>query len=152
MTVNNVIERQVASLSKKHATSQLIGNATPFRVEFDTTVDSTVSTGLTYSTGTNAGRFTNSSGETRVYSVAITVNFDLNATGYRTAWIEKNGVKLQQTQVPAVSGDHTLMNLSTSVVLAPTDYIEIYAAQTSGVNLAIGTAPFNGNYISITWI
>ena len=152
LTVNNVIERQVAIITKKHASSQLIGNATPFRVEFDTTVDSTVSTGLTYSTGTNAGRFTNLSGETRVYTISTTINFDLNATGNRTAWIEKNGVKLQQMQFPAVAGDHTLISLSTSVMLAPTDYIEIYAEQTSGVNLAIGGAPFNGNYISITWI
>jgi hypothetical protein len=53
---------------------------------------------------------------------------------------------------PAVNGDHTLITLSTAVILEPTDYIEVYAYQTSGVNLSIGTAPFNGNYINITWI
>jgi len=152
LTVNNVIHRNVAFLSRKHAASQLMGNAFPFRVEFDTVAETDFDTGLVYNTSTNAGRLTNNTAETRVYTVTTTLNFDPNSTGYRGAWIEKNGVKLVQDLRQAVNGDHTLITISTAVVLAPTDYIEVYAYQTSGVNLSIGTAPFNGNYINITWI
>jgi hypothetical protein len=152
LTVNNVIYRNVALLSRKHASSQLIGNALPFRVEFDTVAESAFDTGLVYNTSTNAGRLTNNSGSTKVYTITTTLNFDVNSTGYRGAWIEKNGVRLVEDTRQAVNGDHTLITLTTSVVLGATDYIEVYAYQTSGVNLSIGTAPFNGNYINITWI
>lgn len=152
LTVNNIVRRNVPLISRKHAASQLIGNALPFRVEFDTVAESIFDTGLVYSTVSNAGRITNNTAETRVYTITTTLNFDTNSSGYRSAWIEKNGVKLVQDQRQAVNGDHTLITISTSVVLAATDYIEVYAYQTSGVNLSIGTAPYSGNYINITWI
>jgi hypothetical protein len=152
LTVSNTIHRNIALVTRKHASSQLMGNALPFRVEFDTVAESAYDTGLAYNTTTNAGRFTNNTAETKVFTVTTTVNFDSNSTGYRSAWIEKNGVKLVQDQRQAVNGDHTLITISTSVVLAATDYIEVYAYQTSGVNLSIGTAPYSGNYINITWI
>ena len=154
LTVNNVVRRTVPTISRKQAASQLISNATASRVEFDTVVDSISDVGLTYddALGIHPGRFTNTSSETRVYNISTSVVFDVNNAGYRVAWIERVGVQKVRSTTAPIAGDYPQITLSTTISLAPGDYFEVYAFQTSGVNLATGTGPFNGNYISITWI
>ena len=84
--------------------------------------------------------------------MSFSIPFDVNNAGFRAAWIEKVGViKLKSTTVP-IAGDYPQISISTTFTLAPTEYFEIYAYQTSGVNLATGTGPFGGNYVEVTWI
>lgn len=154
LRVDNVVHRTVAWSERKHSNVQLVSNATPGRIEFDTELTAVSAVGLTYDAPTDVhpGRFTNTSGETRSYSISTSIVFDINNAGYRVAWIEKVGVvKVRATTVP-IAGDYPQITLSTTVSLSPTEYFEVYAYQTSGVNLGTGVDPFGGNYISITWI
>ena len=70
-----------------------------------------------------------------LYVVTASVFFDANATGYREIRLYKNG-----------SGS-TWLNGALTTGLAATDYVEVYALQTSGGNLdVLGSAALQTNF------
>ena len=147
---------QSALLSRQHNTTQSINSASLTRVQFNTQLQSNGSIGLSYDGSTNIGRFTNTSGSTKVYTISSVISFAANATGVRAITLALNGDttatgRYAETLIPAVgSGDSTVLTLSTNIVLAANDYIEVYAYQTSGGALNIGSGGgFGGSFISI---
>ncbi len=148
---------QSALLSRQHSTTQSINNATLTRVQFNTQLQFNGSIGLSYDNTTNIGRFINTSGSTKVYSISSVISFAANATGVRAITLCLNGTttstgRYAQTLIPAVNADDsTVITLSTNIVLAANDYIEVYAYQTSGGALNIGSGGgFGGSLISIS--
>ncbi len=147
---------QSALLSRQHNTTQSISDTSLTRVQFNTQLQSNGTIGLSYDGSTNIGRFTNTSGTTKVYTISSVVSFAANGTGVRAIALCLNGTttasgRYAQTLIPAVSAaDSTVITLSTNIVLASNDFIEIYAYQTSGGALNIGSGGgFGGSFISI---
>ena len=101
---------------------------------------STLDTGLTWNSVTKA--WTNTSGSSKVYNVSATVVFEGNPTGYRSLSIVANGAAtMGTTQVPTVidAGPgpqlpyyQTFVTVSANVLLADTEYFQVYAMQNSG--------------------
>lgn len=152
LTVTGSVSRQVPMFSRQNSTSQLIGSGSDTRIAFDTAVDSVGATGLTYDGTTQIGRFTNTSGASRVFLVSATVTYSANSAGVRSTSIKKNGVKLCEVRGTGMSGEDTAHNVFVPVLLNSFDYFEVHAYQTTGVNLLTGTGDsFNGNYISVVW-
>ncbi len=147
---------QSALLSRQHSTTQSINNATLTRVQFNTQLQYNGSIGLSYDNTTNIGRFTNTSGVTKVYTISSIISFAANATGVRAITLCLNGDttatgRYAETLIPSVStNDSTVITLSTNIVLSANDFIEVYAYQTSGGALNIGSGGgFGGSFISI---
>lgn len=153
LTVTGSVQRQVPMFSRQNSVGQLIGSGIDSRIAFDTVADSLGTVGLTYDSSNNIGRFTNTSGVTRVFLVSATVTYSPNATGVRATSIKKNGgSKLSEIRTAALSGEDTAHTISVPVLLNSFDYFEVYGYQTSGVNLTVGSGDnFNGNYISVVW-
>ncbi len=147
---------QSALLSRQHNTTQSINDTSLTRVQFNTQLQSNGTIGLSYDGSTNIGRFTNTSGTTKVYTISSVVSFAANATGVRAITLCLNGTttasgRYAETLIPAVSAaDSTVITISTNIVLAANDFIEVYAYQTSGGALNIGSGGgFGGSFISI---
>ncbi len=161
LTVTNPIIRPVALFSRKHSVAQNTVTDTDTKVLFNTVVDSVEDTGVAYDAVTNPGRFINNSGAQRVFNVSTTVAFASSSTaGSRSIYILKNGTeRIAQQLVTATvqnsgtSNQPTIISLSAPIVLADTEYFEVYAWQNSGNPVAIGAAgTFGGSYIVTTWI
>lgn len=152
LTVNDPVHRIVPFLSKQNGTIQTISPAIDTRITFDTVFDSLDDTGLLYNSTTFNGRFTNKSGETRVYNLSTTVNFEFNNTGSRAVWFEKQGVNVSKIHVNSVDDDITAITVSTTMKLDDNDWFEVHAYQSTGVNLDTGNPLTGNNFITITWI
>lgn len=161
LSVTNTVSRVVPIFTRKHSLAQNLVSEVPSRVQFNTLIDSVSTTGVTYDGSSNIGRFTNTSGVTRVFTLSTTIEFSRSSTsGHRIAWILKNSSErvAQQTQVAATqnggsTNETTVLNLSTPIVLDNNEYFEVWAYQNSGGALNIGTTgDFNGSYISLIWI
>jgi len=83
--------------------------------------------------GTNPSRITIA--QAGVYEVCVVVGFDASAAGTRIIEIQLNGVSLIETYIPAAQADFLITSLTFHVRAAATNYIEIFATQTSGGNL-----------------
>lgn len=70
------------------------------------------------------------------YCISGTVGFATNATGIRTAVIQKNGATVARSQVGGTSSSSIFLPVYVELPLAVADYIELGAIQTSGGNLA----------------
>jgi hypothetical protein len=160
LTVTNPIIRVVPILTRKHSVAQNLLTDTATRVVFNTVSDSVNTTGITYDGSSNPGRFTNTSGATRVFTVSTTVEFNQTSTaGHRIAWILKNSNErvAQQSQVAATQNggtgnETTVLNLSVPIVLDNNEFFEVWSYQDSGGTLTIGAGgDFGGSYISIIW-
>ncbi len=161
LTVTNPIIRTVPIITRKHNAAQNLVSDVPGRVLFNTVIDTVSTTGIVYDGSSNPGRFTNTSGSTRVFTISTTIEFNRTSTaGHRFVWILKNGSErvAQQTQVAATqnggtSNEATVLNLSTPIVLDNNEYFEVWASQNSGNALNIGIGgDFDGSYISLIWI
>ena len=89
---------------------------------------------------TNTSRFTVPSGKAGKYSITGTVSFSANNTGSRHVAIYKNAALLNYNsalQTNSTSPYGTLIPISIVVNLAVSDYIEIYAFQSSGGTLPV---------------
>lgn len=105
-------------------------------ITFDTETQDT--NGL-HSTVTNTGRLTCQT--TGTYLVTANVRFASNAGGFRYAYVRLNGTTLLCVNIsPAVNGGQTQLSLSTQYPLSATDYIELFAYQSSGGNLNVEAA------------
>jgi hypothetical protein len=89
---------------------------------------------------TNTSRFTVPSGKGGKYLVSGTIGYGHNATGARAAYLYKNGaVWNYSSQLATVvqSPYGILVPISFVITLVATDYIEIFAWQTSGGSLDV---------------
>jgi hypothetical protein len=91
-------------------------------------------TSTMHSTSVNPSRITTPS--TGYYKAIARVGFASNATGYRMVEIRLNGTSIAQTRVPAISGAATVVECTCEHPLAAGQYLEVWATQTSGGNLA----------------
>lgn len=161
LTVTNPVVRPVAILTRRHDTQQTTVSETDTRVLYNTVEDTTVSTGIVYDSIANTGRFTNTSGATRVFNISTTVVFASSSTaGSRTIYIKKNGsdrvaqsLSVATTQNSGTSNQPTVLNLSTTIKLNNNEYFEVFAWQNSNNSINLGSGGgFDGSYIAITWI
>lgn len=161
LTVTNPIIRSVPIATRKNNAAQNLLTDIATRVLFNTAVDTVGTTGIAYDGSSNPGRFTNTSGATRVFQLSTTVEFNQTSTaGHRLVWILKNGTErvAQQSQVAATQNggtgnETTVLNLSVPIVLANNEFFEVWSYQDSGGTLTIGAGgDFGGSYISLTWI
>lgn len=115
----------------KNSGAQTLTTATVTALTFDT---ETIDTDGIHSTSSNTSRLTPTTpGQ---YRIAGCVGFASNATGFRSVGIRLNGTTfLAVHSQPAVNGDVTNINVSTTYNLAVGDYIELTAYQNSGGNL-----------------
>ena len=71
------------------------------------------------------------------YTATAVVRFASNSTGFRAAWILKNGTDtIARVNAAAVTGSPTMLTVSsTPTDLAKGDYLQLYVRQNSGGNL-----------------
>lgn len=104
--------------------------------------------GSLHSTSSNTGRLT--APVTGLYMAGAHVSFASNATGIRLLRVRLNGSTVIGTQLmPAVSGDSTVVSVSTLYQLTAGDYVEAQAYQTSGGNLNVEAS---GNFSPEFWM
>lgn len=101
-----------------------------------------------HSTSSNTGRLTIPfAGK---WCIGAAVDWDANATGYRSSLVRKNGsTVLTANTHPAASGADTNQPLNTEDLFAAGDYVEIVVAQNSGGALNVKSL---GNYSPEAWI
>lgn len=100
-----------------------------------------------HSTSVNTGRLTFPYAGT--YIVSGHVEFASNATGYRQAFIRRNGSEaLASLLVPAVNGAVTVLSVSTLFLFAVNDYVELVVTQTSGAALNVDAVNFYTPYFA----
>jgi hypothetical protein len=120
-----------AGSSVYNSANQSINNATLTAVTFNS---ESFDTDAYHSTATNTSRFTIPSGKAGKYLVSATLNFGSNATGVRYISLYKNGAAvIYGNSVPGSSAGGTALAMSYLVDLAVSDYIELYAYQSTGV-------------------
>lgn len=90
-----------------------------------------------HSTTTNTSRITIPSGKNGKYNITFSVRWVANTTGRRRIVIRKNGVDAFNGFEAGQSIDATSNTGSLVMDLVATDYIELYALQTSGGNLDV---------------
>ncbi len=111
-----------------------INNATPTALTFDS---ERFDTDGIHSTASNTGRLTCvTAGK---YVITGHVQFDNNATGFRTISIRLNaGATIIAAQASnAVNGDSTNLSITVIYDLATNDYVQLYVYQNSGVALNV---------------
>lgn len=100
-----------------------------------------------HSTSSNTGRITATTAG--FYEIGGCVEFASNATGLRGLEIRLNGsTVIVTTDVAAISGAGTDLNVSTMYQLAAADYVELGAYQSSGGTLNVSAV---GNYSPEFW-
>lgn len=116
-----------------------ISNATPTALTFNS---ERYDTSSIHSTSSNTGRLTLPiAGKWRI---GATIDWDVNATGYRSVLIQKNGTTLLAANThPAASGVDTNQIISTEDVFAANDYVTLLVSQNSGGSLNVKSL---GNY------
>lgn len=119
---------------------QNLANNTATAVTFDTEL---FDTDTIHSTASNTSRFTVPSGKGGKWRFTTNIAFAANATGWRGIYLFKNGttkiIGSAMRHLPT-SGASTSCVTSVTIDLVATDYIEVYAIQTSGGALDIGHA------------
>lgn len=122
--------------------TQSLANATATAIALDTTdTDTDPSGNAQHSTSVNTSRLTCKTAGW--YTVGGGMTFASNATGFRWAYLMKNGTTYLENsgfQAPTGTGVSALVSLTTLVYLAVNDYVELYAYQDSGGSLATTTA------------
>lgn len=119
----------------RHITSgQTIATGTITAVEFN---GESFDTDGFHDNTTNPSRITIPAGKGGYYRITGGVGWVSNATGYRQAFIQLNGVGSAQANDsrPAVSGTSTSQTVTTTLLLVAGDFVELIARQTSGGNL-----------------
>jgi hypothetical protein len=92
------------------------------------------------------------------YLITAKTTYAINATGIRRISVEKNGAGVQGagTQIEinsknALAGMTAPVMVTTQVVMAANDYLEVFAWQSSGGNLALSTGDRN-TYLEMLWV
>lgn len=84
------------------------------------------------------------------YRVIGQLGFASNATGYRIADIRINGAGGCQSRSTAINGAASVVQAYDEILCAAGDFIEMYAAQTSGATLALATGAAI-TFLHIAW-
>jgi hypothetical protein len=114
--------------------AQTIANNTSTALTWDSEV---FDVGGFHDNVTNNTRITIPTGKTGYYLVVIHHRWDTNATGIREHMIYVNGsTEYQVMQISAASAGRTKFTASQILLLSAGDYVESFALQTSGGNLA----------------
>jgi hypothetical protein len=133
-----------------HSTTQSIANATGQAVVFDT---ESFDTDTYHSTSSNTSRIT--APTNGKYSFHANISFAINSTGVRYIYFVKNGVTTDRygaNNKTAVSGDLTQLSTSYVFTLTATDYVEVYAYQSSGGSLNLNGDATNAGLTSFECI
>jgi hypothetical protein len=138
--------------SANNSTTQSISNSTWTAVTFDT---EDYDVGSMHSTSVNTSKFTVPTGGGGIYLLTAQVTFAANATGVRQIRFLKGsgatdiGGTSARSSVTAT--DIETLSSSLVVSLAAGDIVEVYAYQTSGGSLNIGSATaFAKNRMTVT--
>lgn len=118
-----------------HSTTQLVATGTTGAAliadseNFDNDSMHSTSSNTSRITAQTAGR----------YLFIATVNFANNATGFRNIFFRKNAATdyAGQSVMTVTTGNSTTITSVRSITLAAADYVEVFASQGSGGNLAI---------------
>lgn len=110
--------------------NQSLPNATITAITFNTEDYDTDPNGAIHDTSSNTSRLTcQTAGR---YQITGTVSFASNATGFRLLSIRLNGTTdYAQSTVMALTGNATVLQITTVINLAATNYVELMAYQTS---------------------
>ena len=124
----------VGSSVYKTGGAQSISTATATAVTFNAEV---FDTDAFHNNSTNNTRFTVPAGKGGYYLINGSVSFLGNATGLRAAYVYKNGAVSTYTSQMATAGSaaNTILNFNQTIKLVATDYVELFAYQSSGGNL-----------------
>jgi hypothetical protein len=128
-----------ARASAYHNTTQSINSGTSTALNLNS---EDFDAGTMHDTVTNNTRVTVPSTDAGVYLAIGGTSFAANGTGYRQVTLKKNGATdVYYTILDAVgSGNVTQFQVSHVVSLAASDYLELYATQSSGGALNVGSA------------
>jgi hypothetical protein len=146
LDINGTNSLWVARIS--YTATQSLTNATTTKLTFDT-----ASSSPTTGSYDPKGWFDDANdritiGQAGFYTISANVGFASNSTGRRLVQIYVNGADRGGVQIAALSGATTILSVSTNVYLAATDYVEVFAAQTSGG--ALNTVFVTGVYSSLS--
>lgn len=139
-----VDERGVPAAKAYRTAVQAIPNATWTAVAFDASSAELYDTDSIHDPTSSSSRFTIKT--PGLYSIAASVDWNANGTGIRFVEIRKNGLALSEMADYSVAGNATAganrMQVTTQLILAAGDYIELMVHQTSGgaLDLAAGSA------------
>lgn len=126
------------TVASAHTSAQSIADATDTIVSF-TTEEYDSNTALT------ATRFT--APTTGYYHVDCGVAWTANATNSRYIRLKKNGTTYVTKIETSYAGNSYYQSISTDLSLTATDYVEVWAEQNSGVNLALDGSM--ANYLNV---
>ena len=84
------------------------------------------------------------------YRVMAGVTFSSNATGYREVLVKKNGTTVFYIRSATTSAGAPCLTTTDEVLCSAGDYIEMYALQTSGGNLNLGTGS-SATWLHVVW-
>jgi len=123
-----------------NSSAQSTTNATEKTLNWDT---ETFDTDAFHSTSTNTNRFTIPSGKAGYYRYSSILNWtDANGTGRRLGVFRVNGSVVKDFEYTPGSSNTLALFGSNISYLAVGDYVDIYAYQTSGSSLNIGTSSY----------
>ena len=118
-------------------TTQTLSNNTLTAITFDSEL---FDTNGFHSTSTNTSRITIPAGYGGTYRVSLNAIFDLNSSGLRQLRLLKNGsAYFLSPEMIGSSSIYTGVTITYTLQLVAGDYIEMYALQGTGGNLAIYT-------------
>ena len=83
------------------------------------------------------------------YNITAGLSYASNATGFRRTEIRINGAIIAPDSRVPITGGNTQVSLSLTVELEDTDYIELWAYQTSGGNLNTISAAGDRPYLNV---
>lgn len=130
----------------KSGNSQSIPNSTATAITWDA---ENFDTDTFHSTSTNTSRITIPTGKNGKYLIMGMFKWDDNTSGSdRVMYIYKNGVSSGALSSSVDKGYYPTNYISTIYDLVATDYLEIFAFQTSGANRDIYANNANGYFIA----
>jgi hypothetical protein len=130
-----------SGVSVKKTTGQSISNATFTAITFNS---EDYDTDAYHDNSTNNTRLTIPSGKNGYFSLTGMVRYGVNSTGNRAINLYKNGVEVGLIScIGSVATNPTILAFSFTIKLVATDYLELFAYQTSSGNLNVDEALTN---------
>jgi hypothetical protein len=130
-----------SGVSVKKTTGQSISNATFTAITFNS---EDYDTDAYHNNSTNNTRLTIPSGKNGYFSLTGMIRYDANSTGNRAINLYKNGVEVGLLScIGAIATNPTILAFSFTINLVATDYLELFAYQTSSGNLNVDEALTN---------
>ncbi len=131
-----------------YTTTQSLTNNTATKLTFDTASSSPTTDSYDPKAWFDNANDRITIGQAGFYTISANVGFATNATGRRIVQIFVNGADRGSVQIAALSGNTTILSVSTNVYLAVNDYVEVFALQQSGG--ALNTVSVTGVYPALS--